>query len=40
MGTYMMLHRVTYKQQYEKYKMRNVVVMFILSAVALFSDSV
>ena len=33
------LARVTYKQQYERFKMVNVVVMFCLSAVALFSDS-
>lgn len=32
--------RVTYKQKYEQFKMVNVVVMFILSTVALCSDSV
>lgn len=32
--------KVTYKQKYEQFKMVNVVVMFILSAVALFSDSI
>ena len=30
--------RVAYKQEYEKYKMVNVIIIFIFSVTALFSD--